>query len=246
LETTLIYTYKTGLHHILPPITTNQIILIYRECIIRNSEFHKSKIYTTEDCVNLFDDIVDEVVIIHSEYETYFQDDLKFYVLQKETAPFTLIDGDIILDNKLNISNEDVVYEKLIKDNPNDDYFIKMRKHLLDYNVESHFSYWENFDYTYNLGIVHVNNSKFVNGFMSEYTKFKNWYKEYVESVNPNLRNENVLEMATCTYFLSMYLEIHNHSIGVLNNKNSFTHYSGLYQKLNLLDKMNCKINTII
>lgn len=239
METTLIYTYKNGLHHILPPITTNQIILIYRECIIRNSKFHKSKIYTTKDCVNLFHDIVDEVVIIDSEYETYFQDDLKFYVLQNEIVPFTLIDGDIILDNKLNISNEDVVYEKLIKDNPNDGYFIKMRKHLLDYNVESYFPYWKNFDYTYNLGIVHVNNSQFVSGFISEYNKFKNWYKVNIDVINPDLKNEAVIEMATCTYFLSMYLILNNKSIGVLNKTNSFTHYSGLKEKIEFLKKFN-------
>ena len=202
--------------------------------------------YTTEDCVDLFNDIVDEIIIINSEYETYFQDDLKFYVLQNETAPFTIIDGDIILDNKLIISNEDVVYEKLIKDNPNDDYFIKMRQHLLDYDVESYFSYWKNFDYTYNLGIVHVNDNKFVDGFMSEYNTFKQWYKDIIDSVNPNLKNKIVIEMATCTYFLSMYLEVNNYSIGVLNTSNSFTHYSGMYQKLKLLDKMNCKINTLI
>ena len=246
MQTTLIYTYKKGLHHILPPITTNQIVLIYRECIINNNKFHRSKMYTTGDCVHLFEDIIDEVVVIDSEYETYFQDDLKFYVLQNETTPFTLIDGDVILDNELEITTEDVVYEKLIKDNPNDDYFIKMRHYLLDYNVESHFLYWENFDYTYNLGIVHVNNNNFVKEFINEYNKFKQWYKSIIDSNNPNLKKETVIEMATCTYFLSMYLEVHNHSIGVLNNTNSFTHYSGLYQKLELLDKINCKINTII
>ena len=238
LDTKLIYTYKTGLHHIPEPITTHQIILIYRECIINNNKFHKSKMYTTSDCVHLFEDIVDEIEIIDETYDVFFQDDLKFYVLQNETAPFTIIDGDIILDNKLITTNEDVVYEKLIKDNPNDDYFLKMRQYLIDYNIESHLPYWKNYDCTYNLGIVHVNDISFVSGFIKEYTKLKDWYIKTIESVNSNLKNNVVIEMATCTYFLSMYLMLNNKSIGILNNTNSFTHYSGLNQKLELLKKI--------
>lgn len=231
METTLIYTYEKGLHHLLNVINENDIITIYRECIVQNKKFHKSKIYTTQESAHLFEDILDDIVIIDSNYKTYFQDDLKFYVLQNEESPFTLIDGDIILDSKLVFGNEDVVYEKIIEDN----HFIKMRQYLLDYKVEHHFNYWKNYDYTYNLGIVHINNTKFINEFINQYGRLKNWYIENVEIKKPTLKYDTVIEMATCTFFLSMFLETHNYSIGVLDDRNFFTHYSGVHSKIKLL-----------
>ena len=231
MDTKLIYTYKKGLHHLLHVIDSEDIVAIYRECIIQNNKFYKSVIYTTSDSVHLFEDIVDEVKIIDSSYDVFFQDDLKFYVLQNENAPFTIIDGDIILDNKLNITNEEVVYEKTVSDV----HLFKMRQYLLDYNVEDYFNYWKNYDYTYNLGIIHINDTKFVNHFIKEYTKLKKWYVTNVESKNPTLKYDTVIEMATCTYFLSMFLEVHKYSIGVLNKTNSFTHYSGVKAKIDLL-----------
>ena len=231
----LIYTYKKGLHHIPSVLSDDDIVKIYKECIKNNNKFHQSVMYTTREHATLFEDVVDSVIIVSDSLDIYFQDDLKFYVLENESVPFTLIDGDIILDNELIIGNQDVVFEKKIKDNKNDDYFLKMITHLTNYKINNILPYWKVFNHTYNLGIVHVNNNAFVNKFISEYNKLKTWYKETVHKVNPSIKNDFVIEMATCTYFLSMFLELNKFSIGVLNETNSFTHYSGLKEKIKFL-----------
>ena len=234
----LIYTYKPGLHHIHSVISPETNLKIYRKCIQHNKQYHKSKIYTTANSVQFFDDIVDEVVVVPDSVDTFFQDDLKFYVLQKEKEEYALIDGDIILDNKLSFnSNYDIEFEKLIKDNPNDDYFIKMRKYLLNEGVAKEFPYWENYDFTYNLGIIKVHNKSFIPSFLKEYQKLKKFYQEKIEKNKPEIRANMVIEMATCTYFLSMFLLLNKHSIGVLNKNNNFTHYSGYIEKLKFINR---------
>jgi len=202
--------------------------------------------YTTEEHKNLFVNDVDSIKIIDENYDIYFQDDLKFYVLQKETPPYTLIDGDIILDNKLKIGNENVVYEKKLGEYPTEDYFLKMLEYLDKYKVKKSFPYWKTFEYTYNLGILHVNDNTFVNSFTEEYTKLKKWYKDNIDLVQPEIKKKVVIEMATCTYFFSMFLEVHKFTIGVLNKENSFTHYSGTKQKLKFLKEIGAFKNTLI
>ena len=154
----LVYTYKPGLHHIHPIITPEQNIQIYRKCIEHNKQFHKVKLYTTIESVELFKDLVSDIEIVDNKIDTFFQDDLKFYVLSKEKGKYTLIDGDIILDRKLEYHNNNgVEFEKLIKNKPNDDYFLKMRNNLTYYNIQGTLKYWQNFDHTYNLGIIRIN-----------------------------------------------------------------------------------------
>jgi len=234
----LVYTYKPGLHHIHPIITPEQNIQIYRKCIEHNKQFHKVKLYTTIESVELFKDLVSDIEIVDNKIDTFFQDDLKFYVLSKEKGKYTLIDGDIILDRKLEYHNNNgVEFEKLIKNKPNDDYFLKMRNNLTYYNIQGTLKYWQNFDHTYNLGIIRINNNQFVKGFLTEYSKLKDFYKNNIELKNPKLRQSNVIEMATCTYFLSMYLTLNNIPINTLEEINNFTHYSGYIEKLKFLKK---------
>lgn len=234
----LIYTYKPELHHIPPTITPQQNIDIYRKCIEHNKQFHKIKIYTTQDSIEFFKDIVDEIVVVGDNIDTFFQDDLKFYVLSKEKQNYTLIDGDIILNSKLIFAhNNGIEFEKLVKDNPNDGYFLKMRQFLIDFNIDKEFSYWKNFDFTYNLGIIRVNNNKFVKGFLREYSKLKHLYKKNIHHINPNIKKDHVIEMGTCTYFLSMYLHVNNIPISTLEYTNNFKHYSGHREKLKFLQE---------
>ena len=78
----LIYTYKKGLHHIPNQISDNDILEIYKQCIINNNKYHGSVMYTTIEHESIFKDIVDKIVLVDDSHDIYFQDDLKFYVLQ--------------------------------------------------------------------------------------------------------------------------------------------------------------------
>ena len=242
----LIYTYKKGLHHLHPSVTEEQNNRIIRKCIEVNKKFDSIKVYTTQESRFLFDDIVDDIVIVPENLNTFFQDDLKFYVLQNEPPGYTLIDGDIILHSELKFNLEsDIEFEKLIRDNPNDDYFIKMRKILLEHGVESKFNYWSNLDHTFNLGIIRVNSNRFVKGFIQEYEKLKEFYISNIHSKHPEYISKFVIEMATCTYFLSLYLNVNNYKVSTLES-NNFTHYSGYKQKLEFIAKYLTEVNSII
>lgn len=246
METCLIYTFKEGLHHLPNTVSNDNIINLYRESIKNNSKFHKhSKIYTTENYVSVFNDIIDDIVTVGNNVETFFQDDLKFHVLKNETPPFTLVDGDLLLNNKLIITNEDVLYETILTDN-DIDWFTKSRDYFTRYNIQSKFKYWKYFNYTYNLGILHINNNSFVNDFLSEYSKLRNWYKNTIHSTIPHLKKNNIVEIITCTYFLSMYLETHNYSINVLDKTNSFNHLRGIDLKIDFLKKIGKYKNELI
>lgn len=249
-DTKLIYTYQKDLHHLPNYIPDELILALYRECIRNNKQFYYSVMYTTQEHKHLFVEHVDKVEIIDEKHDIYFQDDLKFYVLQKETPPYTIIDGDVILDSKLKIGIENVVYERIIKgDQPHTgvmEYILKMIEYLTKYNVKKSFPYWKTFDHSYNLGILHINDNSFVSEFIKEYTKLKNWYKTYVDKVEPKIKKNAVIEMATCTYFLSMFLKVNNFTVGVLNKDNSFTHYYGHNQKVKFLKQIGAFESTLI
>jgi hypothetical protein len=54
-------------------------------------------VYTDKNSKDFFEGLVDDVIVLPNDFDYYFLDDIKFYVMVNEIEPFTLIDGDLFL-----------------------------------------------------------------------------------------------------------------------------------------------------
>jgi hypothetical protein len=68
-------------------------------------------IYTNQTCLDYFVNLVDEVIITETYENSPFFDSFKFKVLEERNDDFYLIDGDLLLENKLPIYDVDVTFD---------------------------------------------------------------------------------------------------------------------------------------
>ena len=114
----LIWTYSSKLNRS-SQIKDEDMLSLYKTSIEYGSKYHFTRVYTDKNSKNFFEGLVDDVVVLPDEFEYYFLDDIKFYVMMTETNPFTLIDGDLFLYQVLPSFESDIVVvnnNRFIKD----------------------------------------------------------------------------------------------------------------------------------
>jgi hypothetical protein len=235
----LIWTYSSKLKRepVNYIITKNDILTLYTNSILNGKKFHKTCIYVSEEDSIFFKNLVDEIVILPENFDYYFLDDIKFYVIANEIEPYTLIDGDIFIEEKIPYLNVDIAFERNLKLDKLS-YYTKYNTILEDNGLLEILSYWESNQDTFNIGLITIYNKIDFSKFISDYNKIKIWYKEIIEPKYNFLKNNVCIEMSMCTYFITQYIKHYNISYDYLNLNMKFKHYAGTKRKISYLRKI--------
>jgi len=233
----LIWTYSSSLrkNYISDKVTEKLIIELYHKSIESAKRFHSTKVYTTEKDRHYFEGIVDELVLLPTDLDLYFMDDIKFYVLLNETNPYTLIDGDLILNEKLYLNNFTLGFEKIVP--YENSYYSKYNKILESAGIEEIVPFWKPNQYCFNIGLITVNSNIDFIDFYKIYSKLKLWYKSEIEPKFSFMKAGVCIEMSICTYLLSQFVFSKGFNYDIYEKYISFNHYSGTNQKLNFSKK---------
>jgi len=227
----LIWTYSSKLNRS-KQIKDEDILSLYKTSIELGKQNHFTRVYTDKSSKDFFEGLVDEVVVLPDDFEYYFLDDIKFYVMVNETEPFTLIDGDLFLYQALPPIKTDIGVEVVSKHRKGI-FYEKYNKILESNNVKNIIPYWESKLGYYNLGLITINDNRFVNDFYIEYNKLKQFYKENIEGVYFN-RVDECVEMSLCTYFFTMYCIVNNITYTSYYETTDMEHLCGPTEKYKL------------
>jgi hypothetical protein len=239
----LIWTYSSKLNRS-KQIKDEDILSLYKTSIELGKQYHFTRAYTDKSSKDFFEGLVDEVVVLPDDFEYYFLDDIKFFVMINETEPFTLIDGDLFLYQALPTIKTDIGVE-LFSKHHRGIFYDKYNKVLESNGVEKIIPYWKSKLGYYNLGLITINNNEFVKDFYYDYSKLKQFYKETIEGVYFNRESECV-EMSLCTYFFTMYCIVNNITYTSYYESTNMKHLSGPNEKYKLEHILKHKRKTII
>lgn len=154
---------------------------LFKESIKTAPSSYEKIMYTDEETVHLFVDIVDKV-IVREKKEFIFLADLKFDIAEKTDGEFIVTDGDIFIDQILNIPpNVDMAFEFKGTAEP---VVQKYKSILLKEGIGKRVAIWETENNEFwNLGLMYFNNDAYKNKLINEYRKTQNFYIENIEPV---------------------------------------------------------------
>ena len=213
------------------------MLKLFYHSIECGKKFHKTCVYT--DTPDKFVGRVDEIIKLPSDFEIYFLDDIKFYVLEKELPGYTLIDGDLFIDSPIENVSPNVGIELYIP-HKKGIHYEKYNSILVQEEVQKVIPYWKDSLGYYNLGLIQV--SKFQHQqFVTEYSKLKHFYKEKIEG-RYFKRKDECVEISLCTYFFTLFNK-HMHNIVAQISKPTYTHLCGPGEesKLNFIRSLEIK-----
>ena len=162
-------------------------------------------------------------------------DDLKIYIHSKEPAGSITFDGDIILENKLEVDyNSDVVFETKEDFVPDSIWQQESIFKIIDifkkYKVDEVF---ENFSfepqYLCNVGIIRFRTEKLKKLFVESYYELKDYYLKNIEPTEKLIPQGLIVSTVICQYCFTNICEKNNINYGfTLNYKNNdYKHYYG-------------------
>ena len=139
--------------------------------------------YCDVNSVEYFKDFVDEIHIL-LQYNSPFWDSYKINVLEKETGDFCLIDGDILLHDRLPEMNADLTIDCFeVKT------FKKYHKPTIDLmtnlGIQKIIPEWENKEQDMiNHGIMYFRNDEFKNLYIDRWKKYGEFINENIEKID--------------------------------------------------------------
>lgn len=227
----LVWTYSPKLKRRPVKYNVDQkcICYLYENSINEGRKFHNTWLYTDREGAEKLGHLVDNLIIIPEELELYFLDDIKFYVIEKHTGPFCLIDGDLILKSPIEIDSNTVGVEKHL--NYKNSYYYPYNKILDAEGIGGVVDFWEKDQDTFNIGLIHIPENFPKQEFLQIYSEVKSFYKTDIEPKYKFLENNVCIEMSTCTYLLSLFVNHKGISYVYLDSTTKFKHYSGTYLK---------------
>lgn len=228
----LIWTYSPKLNRS-KKISDDDMLKLFYHSIECGKKFHNTCVYT--DTPEKFVGKVDEIVELPKDFEIYFLDDIKFYVIENELDTFTLIDGDLFIDSPIENVSPNVGIEVYVPHKKNI-FYEKYNKVLEQEGVKDIIPYWQSSLGYFNLGLVQVNNFQH-DEFIKDYNKLKEFYKNKIEGIYFN-RIDECVEISLCTYFFTLF-NIHKRNQYKKISKNSYIHLAGPDEtsKLNFINK---------
>lgn len=205
------------------------IQFLFKQSIQSASKKYHKIIYTDEENINLFKDLVDEV-IIRPKKPFIFLADLKLEVAGVLNDEFLITDGDIIFNKPVPIpKNIDLGFEVLI-DNVGP-LISSWKEILLDNNIDKKVPLWKIPNQSaVNLGLMYFNNDKIKNKLLKEYKKTQTFY---IENIEPKYKfNKKDIQFSACgaqmlfqQFLLNENLNPYYFSKDNVDNCN-FTHFS--------------------
>lgn len=179
------------------------------------------------------------VKVIHKNDSTSSRlfDFNKCRVLNNFEEDFVLIDGDIILKERLNLGTADLIYEtkcytgesNLIKDQRKDKTWYKWYKpyvnKLTELGIDKIIPEWtgKRLDFVHNIGLLYFNNYFLKKLYIDRWTKFD----EFV--TNAKLDNSIKYTVVGAQYLLTEIINYHNFSYSEFN-PSEFDHNIGVYK----------------
>lgn len=239
----LIWTYSSKLNRS-SQIKDEDMLSLYKTSIEYGNKYHFTRVYTDESSKEFFKGLVDDVVVLPNEFDYYFLDDIKFYVMVNEKQPFTLIDGDLFLYQALEPIDTQIGVE-LFSKHYKGIFYEKYNKVLESNGVKELIPYWKSKVGYYNLGLITINDFGFLSDFYSEYNKLKEFYKQNIEGVYFD-RTKECVEMSLCTYFFTMYCMDKGISVTSYKELIKMEHLSGPNERYKLEQILKHKQKTLI
>ena len=229
----LIWTYSPKLNRS-KKISDDDMLKLFYHSIECGKKFHPTCVYT--DTPEKFVGKVDEIVELPKDFEIYFLDDIKFYVIENELDDYTLIDGDLFIDSPIEKVSPNLGIEGYVPHRAGIHYK-KYNDILEKEGVEKIIPYWQSSLGYFNLGLIQVNDFKHQE-FISDYNKLKKFYKNKIEGIYFNRKDECV-EMSLCTYFFTLF-NIHHRNKQIKLSKESYVHLCGPSEtsKINFIKKL--------
>lgn len=179
----------------------NRIILInyYVHSILTAKKFgYTTIIYCDSESKKYFDNIVDELVVVDSYEDSIIWDYMKVKVLEDREDDFYLIDGDVILHDKLPpfrtlyYSNYDIVFDTYETANWRDEYMDTVIQ-LDNLNIKNVIPYWViNRLPIISTGVLflhpkyrkeYVSEFKKCNSFINKFKSTENFHKDHISLV---------------------------------------------------------------
>ena len=236
----LIWTYSPKLNRS-KKISDDDMLKLFYHSIECGKKFHPTCVYT--DIPEKFIGKVDEIVELPKDFEIYFLDDIKFYVIENEIDDCTLIDGDLFIDSPIENVSPNTGIEGYVP-HRNGIHYEKYNRVLEKEEVRDIIPYWQSSLGYYNLGLIQINDFQHYE-FISDYNKLKNLYKDKIEGKYFN-KNEECVEMSLCTYFFTLF-NIHKGNKHKKLSKSSYIHLCGPSEtsKINFIKKLSSIESTI-
>ena len=223
----LIYSYSTKMGNY---DDNDWILLLYKASITRSRQLgYTIKLYGCDFAYSKLKDVIDEYVDITNE-EFLLTDDLKLFIHSNEELECITIDGDIILESKLNLPTEcDIIYERngVVKAKQ----ITKFERYLnvfKDYDVKSNIEYFKyELHYACSVGILKFNNKEVKELFLKTYYKFREYFLNKIKSDNRITKKDDPA-IIICEYMFACLLEQTEYIGKECNNINDYTHYMSL------------------
>tara|TARA_B110000285_G_scaffold158522_1_gene176869 strand:+ start:32 stop:748 length:717 start_codon:yes stop_codon:yes gene_type:complete len=216
----LIWTYSPKLNRS-NKISHDDMLKLFYHSIECGSKFHSTCVYT--DTPEKFIGKVDEIIELPSDFEIYFLDDIKFYVMENESSDYTLIDGDLFIDSPIKNVSPNIGTEVYISHRAGIHYE-KYNRALESEGVIDIIPYWKSSLGYYNLGLIQINKFQHKE-FIIDYKKLKQFYKDKIEGIYFNRKNECV-EISLCTYFFTLF-NMYKMNKHTQLSKSSYIHLCG-------------------
>lgn len=180
-------------------------------------------IYTDTASEQLFNGLVDEIIIVDDYDVTIIFDYLKIKVLEERVDDFCLIDGDLILHAKLPKFVEDIVFDTYEKNSWKHDYKFGVEK-ITNSNIKEIIPFWsgKRLD-IFNCGILYIKNRENRLEYVKLWKKLSNWIIKFENEFNIDLRTGvTLISQFTCIisqYLLTIFSIENNLIVKPLNNK---------------------------
>lgn len=168
---------------------------LYKRSIKSASDDYHKIIYTDEENVDIFKDIVDEV-IVREPKPFIFLADLKFEIAEILDGEFLITDGDLFFKRKLIIPpGTNIGFELEIKKvRPK---VLGWKNILIEHGIANKVPIW-NIDNSasINLGLMYFNNDHLKSKLINEYKKTQ---KFFIDRIDPIYKfNENDVQFSAC------------------------------------------------
>jgi hypothetical protein len=195
---------------------------------------YETIIYTTNYSKKYFENIVDEIIVVDRPYDTKVWDYLKIYVLENRNDNFCLIDGDLILNKKLPIFTEEVLFDSV--DDWNWEYeYNDIVKQFANLKINEIIEFWSTEKIpTMNLGILYIGNDLIKNEYIQLWKKMNEWLNIQTEEINFDLAtmvisqylltlicNKNGVDRKSFRKNTTTKSDFYNHYIGDIKFKQS-------------------------
>jgi hypothetical protein len=206
------------------------ILEMYEHSIECGKKYYDTCVYTTKTSFNFFKDKVDEVKLLPEDFDYVFLGDLKYHVMEIETEPFILIDGDLFLEDKLIMSDEcNFAVEWNLESTTKTLLFFN--ETFIKEGITDIIPYWKNGLNSYNLGLVYIGTNEYKDELCNDFKKIKKFYKEKIEPKYEFDKLNRQPSISGVQYFFSVFCHYKNINVETLGETNKFIHLAS-YRKL--------------